>query len=94
MEDIRFWRSEKEAALEKCQTTEKLLEEFQTSRPMFDTNQRLKQELEQATKDRDNLKLELYHERLWKRKEEEIEWSISEGPVVIQAKSKVLTQII
>jgi hypothetical protein len=75
-EQIRYWESEKQAAFEKCQTTEKLLEEFQLSRPMFNANQRLKQELEQVTKDRDKYKIELDHERIWKRKEEEYNWSI------------------
>lgn len=70
-EEVSWLQSAKQAALEKYQTTEKLLEEFQMSRPMFDANQRLKQELEQATKDRDKYKFELYHEKLWK-------WSISE----------------
>lgn len=78
LEEIRYWNSEKESALEKYQTTEKLLLEFQMSRPMFDANQKLKQELEQVKKERDKYKIDLDHERIWKRKEEEIEWSISE----------------
>jgi hypothetical protein len=43
---------------------------------MFDENQKLKQELEQVAKERDKYKMELDHERLWKRKEEEYGWSI------------------
>ena len=43
---------------------------------MFDENQRLKQKLEQVEKERDKYKMELDHERIWKRKEEEYEWSI------------------
>ena len=43
---------------------------------MFDENQKLEQELEQVTKERDKYKMELDHERIWKRKEEEYEWSI------------------
>jgi hypothetical protein len=43
---------------------------------MFDENQKLKQKLEQVTKERDKYKMELDHERIWKRKEEEYEWSI------------------
>jgi len=76
-EEIQYWESEKQGALEKYQTTEKLVKEFQLSRPMFDDNQRLKRELEQVTKDRDKYKCELDQETIWKRKEEEIEWSIS-----------------
>jgi len=88
LRDISYWRSEKQAALEKCQTTEKLLEEFQMGRPIFDANQRLKQELKQATNDRDKYKLDLQHERLWQRKGEEMEWSISE-PQLEKAKREV-----
>ena len=43
---------------------------------MFDENQKLKQKLEQVEKERDKYKMELDHERIWKRKEEEYEWSI------------------
>jgi hypothetical protein len=77
-EEIRYWESEKQASLEKYQTTEKLLVEFQMSRPMFDANQRLKLELEQTKHERDKYKIDLEHERIWKRKEEEYEWSIAE----------------
>jgi hypothetical protein len=48
----------------------KLLEEFQLSR--FDENQKLKQQLEQVTQERNKPKRELDNERIWKRKEEEI----------------------
>jgi hypothetical protein len=75
-EEIKYWESEKESTLESYQTTEKLLKEFQMSRPMFDNNQRLKQELEQTKRERDKYKIDLDHERIWKRKEEEYEWSI------------------
>ena len=43
---------------------------------MFDENQKLKQKLEQVEKERDKYKMELDNERIWKRKEEEYEWSI------------------
>jgi len=76
LEQIRYFESEKQNALERSQTTERLLEEFNRSRPMFDENQRLKQKLEQVEKERDKYKMELDHERIWKRKEEEYEWSI------------------
>ena len=76
LEQIRYCESEKQIALERSQTTERLLEEFNRSRPMFDENQKLEQELEQVTKERDKYKMELDHERIWKRKEEEYEWSI------------------
>jgi hypothetical protein len=76
LEKIRYFESETQIALERSQTTERLLEEFNMSRPMFDENQKLKQELEQVTKERDKYKMELDHERIWKRKEEEYEWSI------------------
>jgi hypothetical protein len=96
LRDISYWRSEKQAALEKCQTTEKLLEEFQMGRPIFDANQRLKQELKQATNDRDKYKLACGNERekkwsglflnhSWKKLREK--WDI--GTVVIQVKSNV-----
>jgi hypothetical protein len=76
LQQIRYFESEKQIALERSQTTERLLEEFNMSRPMFDENQKLKQKLEQVTKERDKYKMELDHERIWKRKEEEYEWSI------------------
>src|SRR2546423_469861 len=76
LEKIRYFESEKQIALERSQTTERLLEEFNRSRPIFDENQKLKQKLEQVTKERDKYKMELDHERIWKRKEEEYEWSI------------------
>lgn len=76
LEKIRYFESEKQIALERSQTTERLLEEFNRSRPMFDENQKLKQKLEQVEKERDKYKMELDHERIWKRKEEEYEWSI------------------
>jgi Homeodomain-like domain len=76
LEKIRYFESETQIALERSQTTERLLEEFNMSRPTFDENQKLKQELEQVTKERDKYKMELDHERIWKRKEEEYEWSI------------------
>src|SRR6476469_8434184 len=72
LQQIRYFKSEKQIALERSQTTERLLEEFNMSRPMFDENQKL----EQVTKERDKYKMELDHERIWKRKEEEYEWSI------------------
>jgi hypothetical protein len=77
LQQIRYFESEKQIALERSQTTERLLEEFNMSRPMFDENQKLKQKLEQVTKERDKYKMELDHERIWKRKEEEYEWSIA-----------------
>jgi hypothetical protein len=76
LEQIRHFESEKQIALERSQTTERLLEEFNRSKPMFDENQKLKQELEQVEKERDKYKMELDHERIWKRKEEEYEWAI------------------
>jgi len=74
--EIRYWRSEKESALEKCQITEKLLQEFKNSRPMFDANQKKKRI--RTSKKRDKYKIDLDRERIWKRKEEEYKWSISE----------------
>jgi hypothetical protein len=54
LEQIRYFESEKQIALKRSQTTERLLEEFNRSRPMFDENQKLKQELEQLTNESDN----------------------------------------
>jgi Homeodomain-like domain-containing protein len=76
LEQIRYFEAEKQIALERSQTTERLLEEFNGSRPIFDENQKLKQELEKVTKERDKYKMDLDHERIWKRKEEEYKWSI------------------
>src|SRR6185437_4161126 len=76
LEQVRYFDSEKQIALKRSQITERLLEEFNMSRQMFDENQKLKQELEKVTKERDKYKMELDHERIWKRKEEEYEWSI------------------
>ena len=75
---IKNLELEKQVALEKYQTTEKLVEEFSLSRPMFDEIQRLKQELQQVTLDRDKYKFEMENERFWKRKNDEFEWSIPE----------------
>jgi hypothetical protein len=38
----------------------------------------IKQELEKVKQERGQYRLELEHERIWKRKEEEYEWSILE----------------
>lgn len=46
------------------------------SRPLFEKNQELKLELVQVKNEKDSYKIDLYHERLWKRKEQEIMWSI------------------
>jgi transcriptional regulator with XRE-family HTH domain len=56
LEKIRYFESEKQIALERSQTTKRLLEEFNMSRPTFDENQKLKQELEQVTKEKDKYK--------------------------------------
>ena len=56
LEQIRYFESEKQIALERSQTTERLLEEFNMSRPMFDENQKLKQQLEQVKKKETNTK--------------------------------------
>jgi hypothetical protein len=76
LEQIKYFESEKQIALEKSHTTEKILEEFSISRPKFDENQQLKQKLEQVTKERDEYKITLDHERIWNRKTEEHMWSI------------------
>ncbi len=57
---------------------------------MFDKNQELKQELEKVKQERDECKLELEHERIWKRKEEEYEWSILEIELD-EANKKIVT---
>ena len=77
-QQIKNLELEKQAALEKYQTTEKLVEEFSLSRPMFDEIQQSKQELQQVTLDRDKYKFEMENERFWKRKNDEFEWSIPE----------------
>jgi hypothetical protein len=38
----------------------------------------IKQELQKVKQERGQYRLELEHERIWKRKEEEYEWSILE----------------
>jgi hypothetical protein len=75
---IKYWESEEQAAYERCQTTKESLEEFLLSRPMFDVNQQLKQELEQITKERDKYKFELESERFWNKQKEQDRWSIYE----------------
>lgn len=75
-EQIKYFKSEKQIALENYQTTEERLEEFRMSRPMFEEGQQLKQKLEQVTKERDEYKIDLDHERIWNRKTREHEWSI------------------
>jgi hypothetical protein len=76
LEQIKYIESEKQIALEKSHTTEKILEEFSISRSKFDENQQLKQKLEQVTKERDEYKITLDHERIWNRKTQENMWSI------------------
>jgi len=78
IEEIRQLKQEKQHALNNRQITANLLEEFQMSRPLFEKNQELKLELEQVKDEKDGYKIDLYHERLWKRKEQEIMWSILE----------------
>jgi hypothetical protein len=78
VQEINQLKQEKQNALTNRQITAKLLEEFRMSRPLFEKNQELKQELEQVKNERDTYKIDLYHERLWKRKETEIMWSIPE----------------
>jgi hypothetical protein len=78
-EQIKYFESEKQIALENYQTTEERLEEFSMSTPMFDENRQLKQKLEQVTKERDQYKIDLDHERIWNRKTEEHVWSILES---------------
>jgi hypothetical protein len=75
-EQIKYFELEKQIALDKSHTTEKKLEEFSMSRPIFDENQELKKKLEQVTKERDEYKTDLDHERVWNRKTLEHEWSI------------------
>jgi hypothetical protein len=75
---IKYWESEEQAAFERCQTTQKSLEEFLLSRSMFDANQQLKQKLEQVTKERDKYKFELQSERFWNKQKEQDRWSILE----------------
>src|ERR1044072_4149423 len=57
LEQIRYFESEKQIALERSQITERLLEEFNMSRQMFDENQKLEQKLEDVTKERDKYKM-------------------------------------
>ncbi len=78
IEEIKQLKQEKQNALDNRQITANLLEEFQMSRPLFEKNQELKLELEQVKNEKDRYKIDLYHERLWKRKEKEIMWSILE----------------
>jgi hypothetical protein len=62
--------------LKEYHTAEEKLEEFWTNRPLFAII--IKQELEKVKQERGQYRLELEHERIWKRKEEEYEWSILE----------------
>jgi hypothetical protein len=77
-ERIKYWESEEQAACERCQTTRKSLEDFLLSRPMFDANQQLKQNLEQVIRERDKYKFELESERFWNKQKEQDRWSISQ----------------
>ena len=47
-------------------------------RPLFEKNQQLKQELQEAKQEGDRYKIELEQMRIWKRKEEQMMWQIPE----------------
>ena len=65
--------------MESYHTTKKGLEEYWNDRPLFEKNQQLKQELQEAKQEGDRYKTELEHMRIWKRKEEQMRWQIPEG---------------
>jgi transcriptional regulator with XRE-family HTH domain/regulator of replication initiation timing len=63
---------EKQKALKDNDATLNVLEEFKKSRPLFNNNLQLKEELEKVKHEKDNLE----REGFWKRKEEQSKWTV------------------
>ena len=78
IDQIQQLESEKQTSLESYHTTKKGLEEYWNDRPLFEKNQQLKQELQEAKQEGDRYKTELEQMRIWKRKEEQMRWQIPE----------------
>ena len=75
---IQQLESEKQISLESYHTTKKRLEEIRNDRPLFEKNQQLKQEIQEAKQEGDRYKTELEHMRIRNRKEEQMRWQIPE----------------
>jgi hypothetical protein len=56
--------------------TNNSLREYERNKPLADNLVATKKELEKVEKERHSYKIDLEHERLWKRKEEENRWLI------------------
>ena len=78
IDQIQKIESEKQTSLESYHTTKEGLEEYRNDRPLFEKNQQLKQELQEAKQEGDRYKIELEQMRIWKRKEEQMMWQIPE----------------
>jgi regulator of replication initiation timing len=72
LSEINQIKLEKQKALKENEATLNILEEFKKSRPLFDNNLQLKEELEKVKHERDNLE----RERFWKRKQEQSIWTV------------------
>ena len=69
---------EKQNAFNDYGVTINSLEEFNKNRPLFETCQQQKLELDKVKQERDSDKKEIKNQKLWRSKEEQLIWSISE----------------
>jgi hypothetical protein len=69
---------EKQEALEDYDITSEVLDEYTANRPLFETNQKLRAQLDKVTKERDTYRRELEDERIGKMVDKEVD-SINMG---------------
>ena len=75
-QDINDLRLAKIKVLQDHNVTINTLREYERNKPLADNLVATKKELEKVEKERHSYKIDLEHERLWKRKEEENRWLI------------------
>jgi transcriptional regulator with XRE-family HTH domain len=78
LSEINQIKVDKQNALKNYDATLNLLQEFKNSRPLFDKNLQLKEELEKLKKEKDDLE----REKFWKRKEEQSTWIVTQSELV------------
>jgi hypothetical protein len=77
-EEVEEKKLEKQEALEDYDVTLESLEEYMENRPLFETNEKLRDQLDQVTKERDNYKTQLARERFDREVEDYNTWAMSE----------------
>jgi hypothetical protein len=77
-EEIEQKSLEKQEALEDHDITSEVLDEYTGNRPLFETNQKLRAQLDKVTKERDTYRRELEDERIGKMVDKEVD-SINMG---------------